>query len=109
MFNNIGERIKHIRKTNNMTQIEFSYVVGIAQGTLSEIEAGKAKPSFEMIYEIKKHFQIDLDWLIMGEKHDEADRATEYELLQKFRRLDSFTKNEVLEFLEFKTIRTTKD
>lgn len=108
-MNNVGERIKHIRKTNNMTQIEFSSVVGIAQGTLSEIEAGKAKPSFDMIYEIKKHFKIDLDWLIMGDILNEVDKVAEYELLQNFRNLDSITRNEVLEFLEFKRLRVTKD
>ncbi|NEW09497.1 helix-turn-helix transcriptional regulator [Paenibacillus sp. SYP-B3998] len=107
-MNNIGQRIKLIRKTNNMTQIEFSSAMGIAQGTLSEIEAGKAKPSFDMIYEIKKHFDIDLDWLIMGDIYEEHN-SIEYELLQKFRNLDPLIRNEVLEFLEFKILRVKKD
>lgn len=109
MPDNIGKRVKHIRKTNDMTQIEFSRVIGIAQGTLSEIEAGKSKPSFEMIYEIKKHFQTDLDWLIMGEDFPGANyKTTECELLQNFWSVEPHVRNEVLEFLEFKKICSTK-
>lgn len=105
-MNNIGERIKHIRKINNMTQIEFSNVVGVAQGTLSEIEGGKARPSFDMIYEIKKHFQVDLDWLIMGV---DMDKAAEYEFLQKFRMLAPLFRKEVLDFIDFKLTRVFED
>jgi transcriptional regulator with XRE-family HTH domain len=104
-MNRIGERIRHIRKINEMTQIEFSALVGIAQGTLSEIEKGNGKPSVDIIYEMKKHFQIDLEWLIMGNASNQLEETLEYEMLQKFRDLDPLIKSEVMEFLEFKRLR----
>lgn len=60
----IGAKIKQIRKANNMTQIEFSKLIGISRGTLSEIEKGKARPAIETLQEINKYFQTDLNWLI---------------------------------------------
>ncbi|WP_225999805.1 MULTISPECIES: helix-turn-helix domain-containing protein [unclassified Paenibacillus] len=41
----IGEKLKGIRKINKLNQIEFSQIIGISQGTLSELEKDKYKPS----------------------------------------------------------------
>lgn len=43
-LNSIGERIKYIRRTKRMTQIDFAKSLEILHGTLSEIEFGKIKP-----------------------------------------------------------------
>ncbi|XEC94576.1 helix-turn-helix domain-containing protein [Paenibacillus tarimensis] len=34
----LGERIREVRKKNQMNQTEFSIRVGVSQGTLSELE-----------------------------------------------------------------------
>ncbi|ESU31519.1 hypothetical protein G3A_16250 [Bacillus sp. 17376] len=41
----IGERIKMIRKENFYTQADFANLLGISQGTLSDIEKDKCYPS----------------------------------------------------------------
>jgi len=48
----IGERIKRVRKINELNQIEFSKIIGVSQGTLSEIEQDKYFPSTETIMAI---------------------------------------------------------
>lgn len=48
-MNTIGAKIKQIRKINNLTQIEYSKLIGISQGTLSEIEKGKVKPTIDTL------------------------------------------------------------
>ncbi|RNB87656.1 XRE family transcriptional regulator [Brevibacillus fluminis] len=101
-MDNIGKRIKHIRKINNMIQTEFAGLIGIGQGTLSEIEQGKLKPSIDTLYELSKHFQIDLNWLVMGAFECMNLKEYEYELLRKTRELDLDCQNEVAEFIEFK-------
>ncbi|AUJ88471.1 MULTISPECIES: helix-turn-helix domain-containing protein [Paenibacillus] len=40
----IGQRIRTIRKTNNLNQIKFANTIGISQGTLSELEQDKYRP-----------------------------------------------------------------
>jgi DNA-binding XRE family transcriptional regulator len=43
----LGEKIKSIRKLNKLNQTDFSSTIGISQGTLSELEKDKYKPSLE--------------------------------------------------------------
>lgn len=63
----IGVKIKKLRKKHKMSQIEFSGRIGISQGRLSEIEQDKTKPSAETLIQLRKHFHINLNWLL----HDE--------------------------------------
>ncbi len=66
----IGDRIKQIRKINNMTQAEFSKKINISQGTLSDIEKNKFNPSVKTILSIVNNFDISADWLLIGNKKD---------------------------------------
>lgn len=52
----IGQRIRTIRKTNNLNQIKFANLIGISQGTLSELEQDKYRPSLDIIIAIKENF-----------------------------------------------------
>lgn len=45
----LGEKIKSIRKLNKLNQTDFSSTIGISQGTLSELEKDKYKPSLETV------------------------------------------------------------
>jgi transcriptional regulator with XRE-family HTH domain len=60
----IGFKIKAIRAHLNLSQIAFLDAVGISQGRLSEIEQNKTKPPAETLKEIRKRFNIDLNWLL---------------------------------------------
>lgn len=46
----LGEKIKSIRKLNKLNQTDFSSAIGVFQGTLSELEKDKYKPSLETIF-----------------------------------------------------------
>ena len=67
MTYSIGKRIKVIRKLNKMTQVEFSTILGISQGRLSEIEKDITKPSAETLIAMSKRFNVDLNELLTGE------------------------------------------
>jgi transcriptional regulator with XRE-family HTH domain len=41
----------------------FAEKIGISKGRLSEIEQGKTKPSAEALNELRKQFNVDLNWL----------------------------------------------
>ncbi len=49
MSDTIGQKIKKIRKANNMSQVEFSSELGISQGRLSEAEKDITKPSADTL------------------------------------------------------------
>lgn len=62
----INKRIKQVRERIGLTQKEFAAQIGVSRSFLSEIEAGKVKPSVETLIGIVTRFQIDPYWLLIG-------------------------------------------
>ncbi|CEG25304.1 helix-turn-helix domain-containing protein [Bacillus sp. B-jedd] len=60
----IGERIKTIRIENFYTQAEFAKLLGISQGTLSDIEKGKCYPSFHTLKSLRSAVNADINKLL---------------------------------------------
>jgi transcriptional regulator with XRE-family HTH domain len=105
-YKTIGERIKHIRKLENMNQTTLATLLGISQGTLSEIESGKSLPSLDVIIGMSDTFKLDLNWLI----NDSSDKSSvlkedEYEIISYYRKLETLAQEEVLDFLKLKLKR----
>jgi transcriptional regulator with XRE-family HTH domain len=48
----LGQKIKERRKTMSMSQNQLAEYTGLSIVTLSQIESGKANPSFETLNEI---------------------------------------------------------
>jgi HTH-type transcriptional regulator, repressor for puuD len=59
MFN-IGNRIKNLRKINNVTSTELSNKIGISQGQLSRLENNVNTAQFDTIMKICEVFSITL-------------------------------------------------
>jgi transcriptional regulator with XRE-family HTH domain len=62
----IGERIKHFRMNLRYKVGEFAKIIGISQGSLSDIENSKTKPSADTLGSIVRHTDIEPNWLIAG-------------------------------------------
>lgn len=62
-MDSIGERIKTIRKRNFYTQANFAKLLGISQGTLSDIEKDKCYPSFQTLKSLRDVINTDLNKL----------------------------------------------
>ncbi|MCL6606215.1 MAG: helix-turn-helix domain-containing protein [Paenibacillus sp.] len=60
----IGDKIKTIRKARELSQVEFSAIIGISQIRLLEIEKNITKPSAETLIQLRKKFNIDINWLL---------------------------------------------
>lgn len=63
MIKRVGDRIKEIRKKNNMTQQEFANSLGISRPHLSKIETSKENASDSVIKLISKLYSVSYDWL----------------------------------------------
>lgn len=63
----IGERIKHLRKILNLSQVDFAKLIFLSQSRLSEIEKGKGSPSGPTIKAICEVFGVSENWLLTGE------------------------------------------
>ena len=63
----IGNRIRDYRDSKNVKIAVFAKQIGISQGSLSDIENGKTKPSADTLAKIVRHTDIDAAWLLTGE------------------------------------------
>ena len=54
----IGENIKTLRKTQNLTQPEFAKIIGISRNSLSRYENGTSSVSTELIDRICQKFNV---------------------------------------------------
>lgn len=74
MSNDVGTKLKVIRKSEWLTQKEIAELVSIPSGTYIQYEQGKSKPGMEAIIKIFKHprFRKYRDWFMF----DEVDPET---------------------------------
>ena len=61
------QRIKTIRKSNNLTQTEFGKRIGVKGNTVTNYETGLRIPSEAVILAICREFDVSERWLRTGE------------------------------------------
>lgn len=61
---NVGERIKQLRKQNNLTLRELSQKADISVSFLSDIENGRSKPSLEKLKYISEALGTTISYLL---------------------------------------------
>lgn len=64
----IGENIKALRKTQDLTQTEFAKIVGISRNSLSRYENGTSSVSTELIDRICQKFNVSYIDIVGEEK-----------------------------------------
>lgn len=63
----IGSRLFRFRKAFNLTQTELANLVGASTSTISEVEAEKRPPSYEIVSGIVLHYPtLNAEWLLTG-------------------------------------------
>lgn len=83
MTETINDRIKVIRKHNNLTMDKFGKRIGITKTSVSLIESGKNNPSEQTLILICKEFGIDYLWLTTG-KGEMFSPISDDETIAKF-------------------------
>lgn len=61
------DRLKQVRKSNNLTQSDFAQRLGLKQNTIATYEMGRLTPSDRTISDICREFSISEAWLRYGE------------------------------------------
>lgn len=72
----IGERIKWLRKSKNLTQQAFAAALNSSSGYISEIESDKKMPGGDFFLSLKREFNVDLNWLLSGDDNLFASEAS---------------------------------
>lgn len=65
---NIGNRIKNVRKVLALQQTEFAKEIGISQSTISSYEKNLRNPPVSVLKQIADIYNINLDYLLNDEE-----------------------------------------
>ncbi|MBX3101280.1 MAG: helix-turn-helix domain-containing protein [Bacteroidetes bacterium] len=72
---NAGDRLKFIRKQQNLTQQEMAQVLGLSQGYYAYLETGKRDISRHILDKLKSLYDISPDWLLYGIEQNDITPA----------------------------------
>ena len=88
----INERISEIIKARGIKKIEFAKRLKLSQPYVSELCAGKCRPSERTIADICREFHVNEAWLRTGEGEMFASMSREQEIAEFF--ADLFSDND---------------
>lgn len=63
----ISNRIRHVRKTMNMSQVEFAKAIYISNGYIAELECEHRRVNERILHLISLTFGVNEKWLKTGE------------------------------------------
>lgn len=65
----LGEKIKTLRVSRNMTQSELAKRLNVTKSTVSSYENDSRQPSYEVLIKISSLFNVTIDSLLIGERN----------------------------------------
>jgi transcriptional regulator with XRE-family HTH domain len=69
----IGSRLRGVRKSQRVTQMELASRTGVAHSTVVRIERGQAKPKLETVWQLADALDVDPKWLAFGDEPERMD------------------------------------
>lgn len=107
----LSEKLKLVRKTNNLTQAEFANSIGISRGNLANIELGKVMPSQVFVNCVSLMYNIDKKWLLDDSNNDLSalNKSTNMLslIMEKYEKLEDkykkFVENQINQLLEIQS------
>lgn len=106
----IGHRIREFRLASGLTLKAFASKIGISQGSMSDIENGKTKPSANTVVSIVQTTGINPSWLLVGEgamfngtRSDSVDHEMR-RVSELMVQLDEASRRDVLKYVEEKNL-----
>ena len=64
----MNNRIKELRKDNNVTQEELASAVGVTRQTIISLENGKYNASLQLAFKIAKYFGTEIENVFIYEE-----------------------------------------
>lgn len=80
----MNERIKELRKAENLTQQEFADRIGVKRNTVATYEMGRTTPSDAAVALIVREFDVNEQWLRTGEGAMYRDKTRDEDLAEFF-------------------------
>lgn len=108
----IGKRIKQRRSQLGLKQTEVRDAVGVSSGNMSDLENGKRLPSAGTLIRLSQVLCCSTDYILTGKSPNEECAALpdirETKLLQLYRVLSDYDKEEMLAIADLKYQRSKR-
>lgn len=69
----LGEKLRDLRKTNNLTQEQLAMRLGLAVSAISSYESCSRRPSYEILIKYARIFHVSTDYILGLSKRDYID------------------------------------
>ena len=95
----LGERIRNIRYSNNISQVEMAKILEINRNYLSRIETNKSLPTAEVLTKLAEKFNVSIDSLLeinLDGKEGEIAKANK---IKKISQYCNYLTNAELDFI----------
>jgi len=99
-----ADRIKELRKLNNMTQTDLGKLLSVGNTTISMYESGKSTPNDEIKLKISEYFNVSVDFLLgKTDIKNYEDKETTIALHSDvdYDDLPEEAKNEIYNFIDY--------
>lgn len=98
-FKQIGEKIKKIRLSKNLTQEYIANMADVNTSHISNIENNRVKVSLSTLVQICNALNVTVDY-ILSEEYKEPSTAIEQEILHELKLCSDDTKEQVLKIVK---------
>lgn len=103
----IGQKIRKVRKRNNMTQVKFSDKMHMTQQMLSRYENGQTPIPNDVVETVAQEFSVPLSYFF-GISTDKVSEE-EWTLLEYYRKVDQRLKHRILDLVRVMAENYEKD
>lgn len=97
----IVERLKQLRKQNQLTQSQLAQEIGVTQSIISVVESEKSSVSLDFLRKAANYYNVSVEWLLYGkEKFAELKLGNFVPMVDHAVKADYLTRSAEPEFLE---------
>ena len=95
-FEQIGEKLKKIRLSKNLTQ---EYIANVNTSHISNIENNRVKVSLSVLVQICNALDTTVDY-ILSDEYNDSSSAIEQEILHELHSCNNETKEQILKIVK---------
>ena len=97
----LADRLKELRKSNNLTQEELGKILGVGKTTISMYENGNSTPNDEIKLKIADYFNTSVDYLLGKTNIKNSEPTIALHSDYEYDELPKEAKDEINNFIEF--------
>ena len=96
MNNDLGKKIKELRKSRHLKQDDIANILGITRGQISNLEHGRRSLSLEQLKLLCDYFKVDLEYFSISPTSEETISLLERaKLIFESEKIDTDTKDDL--------------